>query len=86
MSDKSLSNSNIDKLIEEARQIASSGDYRSHEPTARNHAALQAKIIEVNGELIKTIRKLDEKNSKLQILVFWLAVVSTFAGLVALFK
>ena len=80
-----LSNTVIDRIVSEAQEIAV-GDYKEHEPTARNHAALQAKIIEVNGELIKTIRQLDAKNSKLQLYLAWLALVATAASLIALLK
>ena len=80
-----LSSTAIDQIVVEAQKIAA-GDYKEHEPTARNHAALQAKIIEVNGELIKTIRLLDAKNSKLQLYLAWLALVATAASLIALLK
>ena len=75
----------IDKVIDEAKQLVA-GDYSTHEPTARNHAALQALQIRVNGELIKTIRSLDAKNAKLQKLLFWLSVVATVSAIIALLK
>jgi hypothetical protein len=80
-----LSNKAIDELIQEAHDIAG-GDYKNHEATARNHAALQSRIIQVNGELIKTIRQLDAKNSSLQKIVAWLALVATVASVIALAK
>lgn len=80
-----LNNDELDKLVGEAQDIAQA-DYSSHEPTARNHAALQSRLVMVNAELIKTIRHLDEKNGKLQRLLFWLSVVATVATLVALLK
>jgi|KBSSwiStaDraftv2_1062776.scaffolds.fasta_scaffold1200196_1 hypothetical protein len=80
-----VDNKEIDRVVKEAREIAAA-DYRSHEPTARNHAALQALQIKINGELIKTIRSLDAKNAKLQKLLFLLSVVATFAAIVALLK
>ncbi len=75
----------IDKVIKQAEKIAA-GDYATHEPTARNHAALQALQIRVNGELIKTIRSLDAKNAKLQRLLFWLSVVATVSAVIALLR
>lgn len=75
----------IDELVKKAEQIVR-GKYDTHEPTAKNHAALQGLEIKVTGELIKTIRALDAKNSRLQRTVLWLSVVATFAALVALFK
>jgi hypothetical protein len=75
----------IDKVVKEAEAIASD-DYTSHEPTARNHARLQALQIKINGELIKTIRSLDAKNAKLQRLLFWLSVIATFSAVIALLK
>jgi hypothetical protein len=80
-----MDNSQIDQTVKEAQEIAG-GDYRTHEPTARNHASLQALQIKINGELIKTIRNLDAKNSKLQAAVAWLAVIATLASIIALFK
>jgi hypothetical protein len=79
------SDKEIDKVIKQAQNIAS-GDFATHEPTARNHAALQALQIKINGELIKTIRGLDAKNAKLQKLLFWLSVIATFSAIVALLK
>lgn len=84
MTDK-LSSKEIDKIVAQAEGIAA-GDYRTHEPTARNHAALQALEIKTNAELIKTIRQLDQKNEKLQKLLFWLSVLATVATIVALLK
>lgn len=75
----------IDETVAEAEQIAG-GDYRTHEPTARNHAKLQALQIRTNSELIKTIRHLDAKNAKLQKSVAILSVVATLAAIIALFK
>jgi hypothetical protein len=80
-----ISDKEIDKVIKQAQAIAA-GDFATHEPTARNHAALQALQIKTNGELIKTIRSLDAKNAKLQKLLFWLSVVATFSAIVALLK
>lgn len=80
-----LSNEELDKLVQEAQEIAA-GDYKEHEPTARNHAKLQALHVRTDAELIKTIRQLDEKNSRLQQLVLWLSVVATVATIVALVK
>ena len=80
-----INNNEIDRVVKEAKKIAAS-DYTSHEPTARNHAALQALQIKINGELIKTIRSLDAKNAKLQKLLFLLSVIATFSAIVALLK
>jgi NTP pyrophosphatase (non-canonical NTP hydrolase) len=80
-----ITNNELDELVKDAQDIAA-GDYAAHEPTARNHAALQARLVMVNAELIKTIRHLDEKNGKLQKLLFWLSAVATVATLVALFR
>lgn len=80
-----LTNGEIDKIVKQATEIAA-GDYKTHEPTAQNHAALQALQIKINVELIKTIRELDAKNEKLQKFVFWLSVVATIATVVALLK
>ncbi len=80
-----LSNTELDTLVQEAQSIAG-GDYKTHEPTARNHAKLQALHVRTDAELIKTIRHLDEKNGKLQKLLFWLSVVATVATIVALVK
>lgn len=85
MSKDSLSDQEINRIVEEADTIAS-GDYKTHEPTARNHAALQALEIKTNAELIRTIRQLDQKNGKLQKLLFWLSVVATVATVIALLK
>ena len=79
------SNQEIDRIIKEAKKIAT-GDYSSHEPTARNHAALQALQIKINGELIKTIRNLDEKSAKLQKLLFVLSVIATVCAFIAVFN
>lgn len=78
-----LSSEQINKVVRQAQKI-SEGDYKQAESTAKNHATLQALQIKVNAELIKTIRHLDEKNGKLQKLLFWLSVVATFATLAAL--
>jgi cytochrome oxidase assembly protein ShyY1 len=75
----------IDKVVAEAEEIAAS-DYKQHESTARNHAKIQALLVRTNGELIKTIRSLDAKNSKLQYQVRWLSVIATIAAIIALFK
>jgi hypothetical protein len=75
----------IDKLVEEAKKIAA-GDYSAAELTARNHATLQSLQISVNGELIKTIRHLDRKNSVLQRFIAVLSIIATIATFVALFK
>jgi 16S rRNA C1402 N4-methylase RsmH len=75
----------IDGAVKEAEAIANA-DYAKHEPTARNHAKLQAIQIRVNGELIKTIRNLDAKNERLQKQVALLSVVATLASIIALFK
>lgn len=80
-----VSEKEIDKVIKQAEKIAA-GDYQSHEPTARNHAALQALQVKINGELIKTIRGLDAKNAKLQRLLFWLSVVATISAVTTLLK
>lgn len=80
-----LTDDELDKLVENARDIAA-GNYNSHVETATNHAALQALNVQTNTELIKTIRKLDEKNRKLQQLLFWLSVIATVATIVALLK
>jgi len=80
-----MDNHQLDKIIKDAQQIAE-GDYRTHEPTARNHAKLQALQIKVNSELIKTIRILDDKNSRLQKMIAVLSVVLAAAAIVALFK
>jgi hypothetical protein len=80
-----MNNSELDRIVKEAEKIAAS-DYTEHEPTARNHANLQKLQIRVNSELIKTIRNLDAKNSKLQFMVALLSVVATVAAVIALFK
>jgi hypothetical protein len=80
-----LKNQEIDKIVEQARKIAG-GNYKKAESTATNHANLQALQIKINAELIKTIRQLDEKNEKLQKLIFWLSVIATVATFVALLK
>ena len=80
-----VGNTEIDKVIKQAEQIAA-GDYRSHEPTARNHAALQALQIKINGELIKTIRSLDAKSARLQKLIFLLSIIATLCAVVAVLK
>ncbi len=80
-----VDNDQIDELVKKAEEIVK-GDYNTHEPTAKNHAALQALEIKVTGELIKTIRVLDEKNSKLQKTVLWLSIIATISALIALFK
>lgn len=80
-----VNNAQIDRLVKKAEQIVK-GKYDTHEPTAKNHAALQGIEIKVTGELIKTIRALDEKNSKLQKTVLWLSFVATISALIALFK
>ncbi len=82
---KKVNDKQIDKIVKKAEEIVK-GDYNTHEPTAKNHAALQALNIKVNGELIKTIRALDEKNSKLQKSVLLLSVIATISALIALFK
>ena len=82
---KIVDNNQIDRLVDNAQVIAR-GDYQTHEPTAKNHAALQALEIKVTGELIKTIRSLDEKNSKLQKTVLLLSIVAAVSALIALFK
>lgn len=82
---KKVNNHEIDQLVKKAEEIVK-GDYNTHEPTAKNHAALQALEIKVTGELIKTIRVLDEKNSKLQKTVLWLSIIATISALIALFK
>ncbi len=79
------SDKTIDKVIEQAQGIAS-GDFKTHEPTARGHAELMALQIKINGELIKTIRALDRKNAKLQQLLFWLSVIATLSAIIALLK
>jgi hypothetical protein len=78
-------NQDIEADVEEAAAIAK-GNYERAESTARNHASLQALQIKVNAELIKTIRHLDEKNERLQKLIFWLSVIATIATIVALYK
>jgi hypothetical protein len=80
-----MDNSQIDQIISQAEAIAS-GDYKTHEPTARNHAKLQALLVATNGELIKTIRSLDAKNGRLQKQVFLLSIIATIASIIALFK
>lgn len=80
-----LSNEELDKLVKKAEKIAT-GDYRSHIDTATNHAALQSLHVKTDAELIKTIHQLDEKNGKLQKLLFWLFVIATVATIVALLK
>ena len=80
-----VGNKEIDQVVKEAENIAA-GDYRSHEPTARNHAALQALQIKINGELIKTIRSLDAKNGRLQKLLFLLSMVATSCAIIAVLK
>lgn len=80
-----MNNLEIDQTIKAAEAIVG-GDYKQHEPTARNHAQLMALQIKINGDLIKTIRNLDAKNSKLQKSVAWLSVVATVASIIALFK
>jgi hypothetical protein len=80
-----VNNDQIDQLVKKAEQIVR-GNYDTHEPTAKNHAALQGLEIKVTGELIKTIRALDAKNSKLQKTVLWLSIVATVSALIALFK
>lgn len=75
----------INETVAEAEKIAAS-DYKAHEPTARNHAKLQALQIRTNSELIRTIRNLDAKNSKLQKSVAILSVVATAAAIIALFR
>lgn len=82
---KKVNDKQIDRIVKKAEEIVG-GDYNTHEPTAKNHAALQALNIKVNGELIKTIRALDEKNSKLQKSVLLLSVIATVSALIALFK
>ena len=78
-----IRNDEINAVVNEAKEIAA-GDYRTHEPTARNHAALQALQIKVNSELIKTIRNLDRKNATLQKFIAVLSVIATVATIVAL--
>jgi hypothetical protein len=85
MSSKEISSQQIEAIVRQAQEIAA-GDYTEAETTARNHAALQAKIIQINGELMKTIRHLDSKNSTLQKFVAWLSLVATVATVVALLK
>jgi signal transduction histidine kinase len=80
-----LKNQEIDKIVEQARKIAS-GNYKKAVSTATNHANLQALQIKINAELSKTIRHLDEKNEKLQKLLFWLSIVATVATIAALLK
>ena len=80
-----LSNAELERLAGEAEHIAA-GDYRTHEPTARNHAKLQALQIKINGELIKTIRQLDDKNGKIQKLLVVLSIVATLSTVIALLK
>ncbi len=82
---KVITSEDIYRVINEAQAIAK-GNYKQAESTARNHASLQALQIRVNAELIKTIRHLDEKNEKLQKLLFWLSLVATLATIVALIK
>jgi len=80
-----LSDQAINNIVKKSQTIAN-GDYKTHEPTARNHAALQALQIKINAELIKTIRNLDQKNEKLQRFIFLLTIVATLATVVALAK
>lgn len=80
-----VNNREIDQLVKKAEEIVK-GNYDTHEPTAKNHAALQGLEIKVSGELIKTIRALDEKNTKLQKTVLWLSIIATISALIALFK
>lgn len=80
-----MNDKEIDETVAEAEKIAAS-DYKEHEPTARNHAKLQALQIKTNNELIRTIRNLDAKNSKLQKSVAILSVVATAAAIIALFR
>jgi len=80
-----MDSNQLDKIVKEAEKIAG-GDYATHEPTARNHAKLQALQIKVNSELIKTIRILDDKNSKLQVMIAVMTVFVAAAAIIALFK
>ena len=80
-----MNDQQIEETIAQADAIAAS-DYKQHESTARNHAKIQALLVRTNCELIKTIRKLDAKNSKLQQQVAWLSVIATVAAIIALFK
>lgn len=80
-----MDNTEIDQAVQEAEAIAA-GNYKKHEPTARNHAKLQALEIKINSELIKTIRGLDAKNTRLQKSVVLLSIVATMSAVVALFK
>lgn len=80
-----MDDSKLNNAIKEANDIAA-GNYKEHEPTARNHAKLQALQITINSELIRTIRHLDTKNSKLQKQVAILSIVATAASIIALFK
>jgi hypothetical protein len=75
----------IDQIVAQAETIAG-GKYAAHEETAKNHAKIQSLLVRTNGELIKTIRHLDAKNSKLQRQVAILSGVATIAALIALFK
>jgi hypothetical protein len=82
----SLSNSELDNWANKAQEIAEKGHYTDSTSTAKNHATLQSLIVLSNAELIKTIRHLDEKNGKLQKLLFWLSVIATIATVTALLK
>lgn len=75
-----MNNKKLDKLVEQAKQEmenasnSNSWEHTAHgAPTLGRLATLQ---IEVTVELTKTIRKLDEKNSKLQRLVAIVAIVA----------
>ncbi len=80
-----MKDTELSKLVKEAESIVG-GNWDSHADTARGHAKIQSLLVATNVELIKTIRELDHKNSRLQKLVFLLSVVATFAAIVALIK
>jgi len=80
-----MDNTELNKLAEEVDSIVG-GNYKTHEVTARNHAKIQSLLVKTNIELIKTIRDLDSKNSKLQNQVKWLSVIAVLASVIALFK
>ena len=87
-----MNDKQLDKLVAETEELVKA-DYATHEATARNHAKIQSSLVRSTVELIKTIRTLDNKNSRLQHQVAQLTkiatvttVVATAASLIALFK
>lgn len=75
----------LDRLIKHSKDVRVSAVWGSSSQSGEAMSQIIVNQMEIDVELIKTIRQLDAKNSLMQQKLFWLAFISSLSAVIAVF-